>query len=76
MKIDNIDVAALVGTHWRHKKTDREYVVTGICLREMNLEEHILYRALETETNHTWARPVAEFLDGRFVRVKGKKVKS
>lgn len=72
MKIENVDVPSLVGTRWRHKKTGRVYEVTGICLREMNLEEHILYRALVTETNHTWARPVAEFLDGRFVRVRGR----
>jgi hypothetical protein len=68
------DLASLVGTRWVHVKSGGKYQITGLALREINMEEHILYRKLKDDglfDTHTWARPATEFLDGRFKRIKG-----
>jgi hypothetical protein len=52
------------GTRWRHLKTGGIYTILGTCRIEASNEPAYLYRGDETEI--VWARPMDEFLDGRF----------
>lgn len=51
-------------TRWMHRKTRSVYRVHMIALREEDLTPLVLYQNLTRTT--IWARPVSEFLDGRF----------
>ena len=57
----------MIGTAWRHLKTDRVYTIVGVCRIEGNNEPAFLYELEPGEI--VWARPMDEFLDGRFERV-------
>ncbi len=55
-----------IGTFWVHKKSERLYEITGECRIEATYTEAYLY----TDTHGVmWARPKAEFLDGRFEQI-------
>ena len=56
-----------IGSVWRHRKGG-EYVVTGECRIEATREKAVLY--VELGGGDVWARPVTEFMDGRFERIK------
>jgi hypothetical protein len=55
--------APVSGTLWRHRKGGL-YVVTGACRIEATGDDAVLYTPVGGGPQ--WARPVAEFLDGRF----------
>ena len=55
------------GTLWRHQKTGGFYTVFGTCRIEATNEPGVLYHSINGN-GPLWCRPVAEFLDGRFVR--------
>ncbi len=54
------------GRVWTHVKTGGRYVVMLECIIEATQEPAVAYTS-ETPGNPVWIRPVAEFLDGRFV---------
>lgn len=57
------------GSEWKHLNTGRVYVAYHTLLIEATLEVGITYSA--HGSHHVlWMRPVSEFLDGRFERVK------
>lgn len=65
------------GNAYRHKKTNRVYTVMAIALNEADLKPVVVYQRNggETETDvggvrQVWARPSAEFCDGRFEAVE------
>ena len=58
------------GSRWRHAKTGNVYVIVFNGLLESTCEPHVGYRR-EDGTPPVWFRPLAEFLDGRFVQIKG-----
>lgn len=58
-------------TIWLHVKTQNLYAITGLGLREVDLEPMFEYRQIgedNTPTGITFHRPVREFLDGRFTQ--------
>lgn len=55
-------------TRWRHLKTGNEYVVLGVGMIEATLTAAVLYRRAVGDPL-VWVRPLAEFLDGRFVEI-------
>lgn len=61
------------GSLWRHAKTGHVYAIVGFCTIEANVSRGVLYRyaglAEDPAGLHTWLRPLAEFLDGRFLRL-------
>jgi len=59
-----------VGSLWRHLKTRVIYEVTGGCRIEAINEPAVLYRRQDDPDSVVWARPVDEFLDGRFSKLK------
>lgn len=50
---------------WRHRKSRGVYEITGFAIREADLVPLVIYR--DERSSITWARPAAEFFDGRFV---------
>jgi hypothetical protein len=69
-----------VGTHWRHKKRGSEYEVTSLrvlqCAQKMHRprdgETLVCYDSTDPDCPpefRVWARPVDEFLDGRFSKL-------
>ena len=65
--------SVVVGKHYQHKKSGGCYIVLAIARVEATLEPVVVYRAVDKETwnilvatEHTWTRPLTEFLDGRF----------
>ena len=63
-----LETLAPTGSRWDHRKGGR-YVVVGYCLLEATATPAILYARDEPEAP-IWARSAAEFLDGRFARIK------
>lgn len=63
------ELDAPISTLWRHKKSGGVYVVSGVCQIENTNEIGILYSSVQNE-GPLWCRPKAEFLDGRFIRLK------
>jgi len=59
---------APVGSRWEHRKGG-QYVVVGHCLLEASVAPAVLY-SHDEPGNPVWARAAAEFLDGRFTRIK------
>ncbi|RBP01068.1 hypothetical protein DFR50_15913 [Roseiarcus fermentans] len=61
------------GSLWRHAKTGHVYAIVGFCTIEANVSRGVLYRYAGLNEDpaglHTWLRPLAEFLDGRFHRL-------
>lgn len=53
------------GTMWRHLKSERLYRVIGSALREEDKAVLVLYRR-HAPGSEIWARPLPEFMDGRF----------
>jgi hypothetical protein len=53
---------------WRHIKSGGLYRVTDIVRLEATKELLVVYQscALPPKASHDWARPLAEFCDGRF----------
>ncbi len=62
------DQSVPVSTLWRHRKSGGVYVISGICQIEATNEPGVLYSSVQTE-GPLWCRPLAEFTDGRFVRL-------
>lgn len=63
------------GSVWQHLKTGHHYRVTGWVLREADLVPCVTYLRWHgegAEHGPIWARPVDEFLDGRFKEVREK----
>lgn len=56
------------GGTWRRVGARTAYVVAGVALRETDLEPLVLYVELGDPDAQVWCRPLASFLDGRFVR--------
>lgn len=54
-----------VGSRWEHRKGGR-YTVVAVGVIEATLTPAVVYRS---GNGNVWVRPLAEFLDGRFVRV-------
>lgn len=54
---------ALRGTLWRHRKTGGVYRIVGQCRIEATGQDAFLYQG---QDGTIWARPCAEFMDGRF----------
>ncbi|WP_209000060.1 hypothetical protein [Pannonibacter tanglangensis] len=59
---------ALRGSLWRHRKTQGVYRIVGRCRIEASGLHAFLYQG---QDGTIWARPVDEFLDGRFERLTG-----
>lgn len=59
----------ITGSRWTHLKTGGTYTVVGACRIEATNEPAYLYQHDASGT--VWARPMDEFLDGRFVRIDG-----
>lgn len=57
------------GSGWEHVKTGGLYHVCGHVIRESDLAPCVIYCGL-SDDRVWWCRPVAEFLDGRFLRVE------
>ena len=56
-------VAELVAVrHCRHIKSGKPYFVTGVCLREVDLEVMVVYQRSDTQDGILWVRPAEEFL--------------
>lgn len=54
---------------WRHVKTDNEYRVVSLSVRESDCVICVNYWKIHTYTPVPWCRPLSEFLDGRFVKI-------
>lgn len=55
------------GTRWRHFKGG-DYEILLIALRESDKSPQVIYRS--NATGIVFVRPLAEFMDGRFVPIK------
>lgn len=53
---------------WKHKKTGGIYQFEQECRIEATNTPAVMYRSLETGIS--WVRPLYEFLDGRFEKIK------
>lgn len=66
-KIDRIrDTYFLIGRNFRHRKTGTIYQVTSLAYNESTLEPLVIYHDADLVY---WARPLSEFVDGRFMKV-------
>jgi hypothetical protein len=64
-----MEKAGLLGSVWRHKKSETLYEITGFCFLEATVEPAVLYSKHGSNLPEPiWARGAAEFFDGRFVR--------
>lgn len=63
---DGLD-PVLRGTLWRHRKTQGTYRILGKCRIEATGAEAFLYQGHD---GTIWARPMDEFLDGRFEQLE------
>lgn len=54
-------------TEWRHAKTGHIYMVRSHAIREHDLEPLVIYARRDGDPVEIWARPAAEFFDGRFI---------
>jgi hypothetical protein len=59
-----------IGSRWRHLKRGSTYEYVSGGLIEATLTVCAIYKAEADGT--TWVRPLAEFMDGRFVRIDDK----
>jgi len=55
-------------SRWKHKKQGGKYIVATMAENPNTEEEIVVYMTPETE-NHTWFRPLEEFLE-KFELVK------
>lgn len=60
------------GARWKHRKTGHVYRVHCAAIIEATMTPAVVY-AREDPTPGMWVRPQAEFLDGRFERLKDKR---
>ena len=58
-----------VGTLWRHEKSGGIYTIFASCQIEATNEAGVLYHSVEGY-GPLWCRPLAEFADGRFVKIE------
>jgi hypothetical protein len=61
-----VDTYFLIGKNFRHRKTETVYHVTSLAYNETTLEPLVIYHDANLVY---WARPLSEFVDGRFIRV-------
>lgn len=61
-----VDTYFLIGKNFKHRKTEIVYHVTSLAYNESTLETLVVYHDADLVY---WARPLSEFLDGRFIRV-------
>lgn len=64
-----------LGSRWRHTKSGGEYVVMAFCLIEATLIPSVVYKGQRAYYRDGfewswWCRPLAEFMDGRFVQIE------
>lgn len=57
----------LIGTVWRHTKSQKIYTIIGECRLEASNEPAVLYTAPQDRV--VWARGKDQFLDGRFKQI-------
>jgi hypothetical protein len=61
------------GSEWRHVKTDHVYAVINHGIYEPHMMPVVIYArvyATTPEEAEIWVLPWAEFMDGRFERVR------
>lgn len=60
----------MIGQKYRHIKTGGLYTVVNLALLESTLEPLVVYHPddmnSELDGQITWARPLSQFMDGRF----------
>ena len=61
-----VDTYFLIGKNFKHRKTETVYHVTSLAYNESTLETLVIYHDANLVY---WARPLREFVDGRFIRV-------
>jgi hypothetical protein len=59
--------AIVVPTTWRQRKTGRVYSIMGTAIEELTGKLLIHYQEYDVPSVPVWARPAAEFFDGRFL---------
>lgn len=57
-----VTMELLATRHCRHVKSGKPYFVTGVCLREIDLEVMVIYRRSDEQDGILWVRPAVEFL--------------
>lgn len=69
LELDN--AAVLLGdfmTEWRHAKSGNTYYIVGVGYDEATLDVVVMYASPKTMLR--WVRPISEFLDGRFTKLR------
>lgn len=61
-----VDTYFLIGKNFKHRKTETVYHVTSLAYNGSTLETLVIYHDADLVY---WARPLSEFVDGRFIRV-------
>ena len=61
------EMGANKGLLWIHVKTGNRYWVRDVVVMENDLSLWVVYRGIGN-VSVPWARPMAEFMDGRFVK--------
>ena len=61
-----VDTYFLIGKNFKHRKTETVDHVTSLAYNESTLETLVIYHDANLVY---WARPLSEFVDGRFIRV-------
>lgn len=61
-----VDTYFLIGKNFKHRKTETVYHVTSLAYNGSTLETLVIYHDANLVY---WARPLSEFVDGRFIRV-------
>jgi hypothetical protein len=64
-----------IGSDWMHAKTGGLYSVVTYAMIEATLTPAVVYAGgngyhADGQTWKIWVRPVSEFMDGRFVRLR------
>lgn len=61
-----VDTYFLIGKNFKHRKTETVYHVTSLAYNGSTLETLVIYHDADLVY---WARPLSEFVGGRFIRV-------
>ena len=59
-----------INSIWKHLKTGREYAVIVLAEMESDETEVVVYERHGCYDGHIWVRPLSEFMDGRFQRLR------